>query len=178
MGFSGGTMRFRVVATLALITIATAGYAQDVNVDSDRSAPFATYKSFAWTKGTPSPNPLGEDRLHQAVEAQLASKGLTRVDTAPDVYVATHVVTKERQELETYGFSPWVFGGFGTASIETYVQGTLVVDMYDANTKKLIWRGTGTDTASDKPEKNTKKMNKAVTKMFEEYPPLMSSSRY
>ena len=37
--------------------------------------------------------------------------------------------------------------------------------------EQLVWRGTGTDTLSDKPEKNTAKMNKAIAKMFEQYPP-------
>jgi hypothetical protein len=50
------------------------------------------------------------------------------------------------------------------------VEGTLVVNLYDAKTKKMVWRGVATATASDKPTKNTEKMNKALDKMFEKYP--------
>jgi hypothetical protein len=58
-----------------------------------------------------------------------------------------------------------------TASVQTHETGTPIVDLYGARTKQLMWRGTGTDTLSDKPEQNTAKMNKAVAQMFEQYPP-------
>jgi len=45
------------------------------------------------------------------------------------------------------------------------------VDLCDARTRQLVWRGTGTDTSSDKPDTHTAKMNKAVAQMFEQYPP-------
>jgi hypothetical protein len=43
--------------------------------------------------------------------------------------------------------------------------------MFDTTTKQLIWRGSATDLLSDKPEKNISKLNKAVQKMFEHFPP-------
>jgi hypothetical protein len=55
--------------------------------------------------------------------------------------------------------------------VKTYTQGTLVVDLYDGHTKQLVWRGTGTDTASDKADKNNAMIQKAVAKMFAHYPP-------
>src|SRR5689334_22388622 len=145
-------MKVRMLCALTLaITMAVVGYAQKVTTDSDPSAPFASYKTYAWTAGTPSPNPLGEQRIHAAVNQQLAAKGMTEVTANPDVYVATHVSTAEQKELIANGFGPWGFGGgFGTATVQTYVQGTLIVDLYDASTKKMVWRGVGTDTASDK----------------------------
>ena len=86
--------------------------------------------------------------------------------------VATHVTTKERKELVPNGFAygPWWGGGYGAASVETYIDGTLIVDLYDASTKKMVWRGVATATASDKPSKNAAKMNKALDKMFEKFP--------
>jgi hypothetical protein len=78
-------------------------------------------------------------RLHSAVDAQLRGKGLTTNTTRPDVIVATHVTTKERKELVAngFGYGPWgLGGGIGTASVETFVDGTLVVDLYDAQDEK------------------------------------------
>ena len=69
-----------------------------------------------------------------------------------------------------FGYGPWWGGGYNTASIETYVDGTLVLDLYDAKTKKMVWRGVATATASDKPSKNAQKMSKALDKMFEKFP--------
>ena len=53
----------------------------------------------------------------------------------------------------------------------SWLIGTLVVDIFDAPTKKLIWRGMATDVLSDKLEKNIKKLQKTVEEMFEHFPP-------
>jgi hypothetical protein len=165
-------MKNMVVGAVAVVMTAAVVYAQKVSVDSDPAAPFATYKTYAWVQGTPAPNPLNEDRLHEAVDARLSGRGLAMNTTAPDVVVTTHVTTKERQELvpNGFGYGPWWGGGYGAASVETYIDGTLIVDLYDASTKKMVWRGVATATASDKPSKNAAKMNKALDKMFEKFP--------
>jgi hypothetical protein len=165
-------MRNTIVAVAGAMMIASVVYAQKVNVDSDPAAPFATYRTYSWLQGTPGPNPLSEERLHAAVDARLAGRGLVLTAQGPDLFVTTDVTTTEREERVVHGFGtgPWWGGGFPTASVETHVDGTLVVDLYDARTKKMVWRGVATATASDKPTKNTKKMNKALDKMFEEFP--------
>jgi len=164
--------RLLSAAAVATMVSATAAYAQKVSTDSDPSAPFATYKTYTWTAGTPSPNPLGEQRIHDAVMAQLAAKGLVQATGAPDLYVATHVTAREEQQLVStgFGYGAWWGGGTSTTSVHTYVKGTLIVDLYDAKTKKMVWRGTATGTASDKPEKNAEKVNKALSKLFARYP--------
>jgi len=65
------------------------------------------------------------------------------------------------------------FGGFGeaTTTVETYKVGTLTVDMFDPNSKNLIWRGVASDTLSGNPDKNTKKLDGEVHKMFQCFPP-------
>ena len=168
-------MNTRTIAALTTaMLIAVTAYAQKVTTDSDPAALFATYKTYAWTKGTPSPNPLGEQRIHAAVDSHLAAKGLTLAAGDPDVIVATHVMTHAQNDIVADGFGPWGFGGGfggGVATVETYVQGTLIVDLYDATTKKMVWRGVATGTESDKPSRNTEKIDKALGKMFERYPP-------
>jgi hypothetical protein len=135
--------------------------AQKVIVDSNPVAAFASYRTYTWTVGTPAANPLAEQRIHALVDQQLAAKGFSKATAGPDVVIATHVVTKEEKQLNVndFGGFGWGYGyGFGgsrTASVDTYTVGTLAVDIYDAKTKMLVWRGTGTDTMSSKPEKNT-----------------------
>jgi hypothetical protein len=109
------------------------------------------------------------------VNAQLQAKGMMRVDASPNVYVATHVTTRTVPQVMADGFGPWGFGG-GMATVQTYTEGTLVVDLYDASTRKMVWRGVATATVSDKPQKNTAKIDKALAKMFERYPPGVRSS--
>jgi hypothetical protein len=73
-----------------------------------------------------------------------------------------------------YGYRGWGgMGGMGTATTTTseYLVGTLVVDIFDAKTKGLMFRGTASDEISDKPEKNIKKVQKVADKMFKDFPP-------
>ena len=59
----------------------------------------------------------------------------------------------------------------GSAQVDTVVTGQLIVDVADAKAKQFLWRGMGTDTLSNDPQKNAKKIDKAVTKMFEKFGP-------
>jgi hypothetical protein len=144
-----------IVALIGLMTPAVI-VAQRVKVDSNPSAPFATYKTYAWVTGTIAPNPLNDQRLHASLDQRLAARGLTQTTASPDLVVTTHVTTQEHQELVPTGFAygPW-WGGVGG---------------YDARTKQMVWRGVATATASEKPTKNIEKMNKALDKMFEKFP--------
>ena len=165
-------MYVRTIGAVAVATLVAAGaYAQNVNTDADPSAPFSSYRTYAWTPGTPSPVTLTEQRIHSDVESQMAAKGFRlATDQAPDVYIATHVLTKDEPQIIADGFGPWGLGP-GAIDVNNLVKGTLIVDMYDANTKKMVWRGVGTATVSDKPSKNNAKIDKAITKMFDRYPP-------
>jgi Domain of unknown function (DUF4136) len=170
-------MKRHMITALALAAL-TAGvvYAQHVTTDSDPAAPFATYKTYAWTPGTASAISLSEQRIHDGVNAQLQAQGMTQVDSNPNVFVATHVTTQTVPQVIAPGFGYWGFGG-GMATVQTYTEGTLVVDLYDATTKKMVWRGVATATVSSKPEKNAAKIDKSLAKMFARYPPGVGSSR-
>jgi len=163
-------MKNTIAAAVALLVASAVVYAQKVSVDSDPAAPFASDRTYAWVDGTPAFDSLNEERIHSGVDARLAARGLAMNTTTPDVIVATHVTTNERKELVVNGFGPGLWWGGGTAQVETYIEGTLIVDLYDARTRKMVWRGVATATASDKPSKNASKINKALDKMFEKFP--------
>ena len=84
--------------------------------------------------------------------------------------VVANVSTSQKQSLETFynGWGGWGFGGWGgvDTTVRTYLEGTLVVDLFNAQTKKLVWRGIATDTVSDKPQKNADHIEKSIEKMF------------
>jgi Domain of unknown function (DUF4136) len=70
----------------------------------------------------------------------------------------------------------WFWRGFGgdgmaTTTVENTPVGTLVVDIFDGSTKKLIWRGVDSKSLSGDPEKNIDKLSKAVEDMFKKFPP-------
>jgi hypothetical protein len=165
-------MMVMMLAT-ALLLLPMRAAAQKVTTDNDGKAPFASYKTYGWGTGTPATNPFGEQRIHDGVDERMAKAGFKKTDTNPDVIVATHAVAQEQKELIASGFGGGLRwgGGMGTASVSTYLVGSLVVDLYDGKTKQLVWRGTATDSLDDKPEKNAGKIVKALDKLFKAYPP-------
>jgi Domain of unknown function (DUF4136) len=164
-----------VSAGIALL-FATASFAQQVKTDYDRTADFSQYKTYSWEK-VQTPDPLWVDRIKAAVNGALAAKGLTEVPSGGNLAIVAVEMTKNQQTLDTFynGFGGgWRWGGgFGnsTTTVENYKVGTLVVDLFDANTKKIVWRGSASDTLSDKSDKNIKELDKGVQKMFAHYPP-------
>jgi hypothetical protein len=156
-----------------LLLLPLTALAQTVTTDNDPKAPFATYKAYAWAQGTAAQNPLNETRIHDGVDARMVAAGFKLVNDNADVNVASHAVAQEKKELNAMGMGGGLRfgGGMATAKVDTYVVGSLVVDLYDGKTKQLVWRGAATDTMSDKPEKNAEMIGKALDKMFKAYPP-------
>jgi hypothetical protein len=170
--------RFAVAAALTLLSVPA--FAQDVKTDFDKDANFAAIKTFAVKIGTSWNNQISEKRVSDEIQQSLVEKGWKpeAADKA-DAIVVLHGATEKEKSLNTfysggyggYGWRGW--GGMGTATTTTseYLVGTLVVDIFDAKTKNLMFRGTATDELSDKPEKNQKKLAKASDKMFKNFPP-------
>jgi hypothetical protein len=62
-------------------------------------------------------------------------------------------------------------GGMGSAQVDKITQGQLVVDLADPKAKQFLWRGTANDTVNGNPDKLEKQITKALTKMFQKFPP-------
>jgi len=148
--------------------------AQDVKTDYDRHANFSQYHTYYWQK-VQTTDPLWQNRIEEAVDRDLQSKGWQRVDNGGDVALTAVGSARVQQEYQTFydGMGGRRWGGFGetTTQVQNYPVGSLVLDMYDTHNKQLIWRGVATDTLSDKPEKNEQKLDKSVKKMLDHFPP-------
>ncbi len=172
----------RVVFVLIgmMFLFAAKSSAQQVKTDYDRGANFGQYKTYSWAQ-VKTKEGLDVDRIKTAVNAALAAKGWTQVDSDGDVSIVAIEITRNQQTLNTFydgfeggwGWRRFGGGGFGeaTTTTETYKVGTLVVDLFDAKTKQLIWRGTSSDTLSNNSDKNIKNLDKGVDKMFKHFPP-------
>ena len=164
--------------TLFSLAMLGVGFAQHVKTDFDHQANFSQYKTYSWQEIKPA-NSLWDARIKNAVDAQLAAKGWTQVDNGGDVAIVAIKTTQTQRTLQTFydgmggGWRWRGMGGFGqsTTTEQDYKEGTLVVDLYDAKTKQLIWRGSAQDTLSDKATKNEKNLDKGVAKMFKAFPP-------
>jgi hypothetical protein len=121
-------------------------------------------------------NPLWQQRIQDAVDKDLQAKGWQRSEGSGAVALTAVGSAHDQQEYQTFynGLGSWRWGGFGpeaSTTVENYRVGTLVLDMYDTQSKRLVWRGTATDTLSEKPESNEKKLDKSVDELFEHFPP-------
>ncbi len=158
------------LAIACTLSVASLAAAQTVNVDYDRDVDFAKFKTYAWVQGQPAPNPLVDKRIRNAVDAQLQAKGWVRNPSAPDAVVVYYAAVDAQRELEGTGGGPrWT--NFGTLRVDLILTGQLVVDVYDVSTQELVWRGSASDTVTDSTEKNEKRMNEAVAKLFKQFPP-------
>jgi hypothetical protein len=169
----------KIIASAGIaLLFATASFAQQVKTDYDRSANFSHYQTYSWEK-VQTQDQLWVDRIKEAVDAALTAKGLRKVESGGDVAIVAIETTQNQRTLNTFydGFGGgwrWRGGaGFGdaTTTVDNYKVGTLVVDLFDAHTKTLIWRGSSSDTLSDKSDKNIKNLDKGVQKMFDHFPP-------
>jgi hypothetical protein len=177
-------MKIRTLAVAVALSVVGAGaFAQDVKTDFDKSADFGAIKTFSMKLGTGWGNQIGEKRVMDEFEQTLVEKGWKKVDANPDAVVVLHGATQTKRSLNTfysggmggygYGYRGRGGGGMGSATTteSEYTVGTLVVDIFNAANKQLMFRGTASDEISDKQEKNVKKLEKASSKMFKDFPP-------
>jgi Domain of unknown function (DUF4136) len=172
-------MRIATFAMIVSLTLATTALAQTVTYDYDSAANFASYKTYAWTRGTELADELTHARVVRALDAALAAKGLARVEpnARPDVLLAYHASFEQDLEISgaTHGWGPVGLGAdrLGYARIQPLLVGLLLVDISDAQTSAIVFRSFANSDVrlSDKPEIRDRKIAKAARKMFQNYPP-------
>lgn len=173
----------RIILAAAVVLLSTTAFAQDVKVDVDATANFASYKTFGWDKsGTVARNPLIGALIVAAVESELIKRGLTKVDDNPDLKVA--VTAAAGIDIQAVG-PTWnnakyqVWGGYtNPAAMHNVTTGTLLLDLVDTKSDMSVFRGVGRQTlnrsSSADPAADAKSVEKpikkAVGKMFAKYP--------
>jgi len=162
---------------LSVVTLLGVGAAfATVKIDYSHSTNFGKYKTYSWTTVQASDS-LWQDRIRRAVDEELSAKGWSMAASGGDVSIAAFGSTQNQQRLNTFydnmggGWFWRGMDGMATTTVENVPVGTLVVDLFDSQSKKLIFRGTASDVLSDKPENNEKKMEKDVADMFKHFPP-------
>ena len=169
-----------LVTTLGLVLAsATAARAQNVTYDYDKTADFSKIKTYAWIHGQELQDELNHKRVMSAIDAELAARGLTRVEAngIADVLVAYSAEFDRNLQIEgssmDWGGPLYRGNRNGSARVAEIVTGTLVIGMLDPETKAIVWRGVATRDVDMKasPEKRDKDVNKTVAKLFAHYPP-------
>lgn len=164
-------------ALTALLFLGTAAFAQDVQFDYDRTANFGSYRTYQWVeRPIASGDQLLDQDIKRAVDAQLAGKGLRRVDTGGDLQISYQAAISKEKQFDGFGWGgPRGFGGFDNARVTTSTieVGELVIQIFDPGARRLVWRGSASKTLdlNKDPDKNYRTLEKAMSKLFRNYPP-------
>lgn len=180
----------RTALTLVAILVAASAAAAKPQIQWNQEYDFENVGTFQWrspgAETLAQSDPFLHSRIVNAIEYQLTSAGLTEVASNPDIYVTYYASSETSVSLRSssvgysfggYGMSGWGRYGYsvgGPISTTTRVveteRGTLVVDVWDAASNELVWRGVASGiTISDSAQKNEKNAVKAIHKMAEQY---------
>ena len=183
------SLKHVAVLAMALALTSSPVRAQSVDVDYDKTANFRAFKTYALgpVKMSDDASPLMVQRTVSALEGRMSAIGFRKVESNPDLIVAIQSSTREELSYTTWGDYPywgggpypywggvaypfWHAGGFSGIDVQTILIRTVVVDMIDARSEKVVFRGTAEDRVSHKAKKNERKAYDAVAEIFEESP--------
>lgn len=169
--------------TLAVLLLGLEyGCSHGIITDHAREADFSSYETFQYADtdiNIADTNTPSHQRIVAAIRREMNGAGLREVRDNPDLYVTYYGEDNDNISLNPnnfgYGYgSGWSWGGGGGstgATVRIYNRGTLVVDIWDAKEKLLIWRGVATSTISPDPEESLQGIDRSIAEMFERFPP-------
>ena len=163
-----------------------------VKSEFDKSVDFNKFKTFTfkgWQKDSDKQiDDVDKKRVEEAFKRELDSRGLTRDDQRPDLSITLFIVIEKKTSLSAYdiyrgglGYDTgrgWGLGykGMGTGTEnsnfteEDYKEGTLVIDFYDEQSKKLIFQATFNSQININQDISSKTISKSVKKIMKKYP--------
>lgn len=173
----------QVVLACVLMGVAVAAWAK-VFSDHDPQVDFDAYRTYAWmpregSAETQLPEHL-QLRLRRVSEEVLATKGFEPAPAPPqaDLLLTYYLGLNNELRIDYVGYgptTPWGYGywpgfNYGFTDVREYTKGTLVLDIVDAETRRLVWTGTlKTTVQSANPPGN--RVEKAVKKLLKDFPP-------
>ncbi|HTV64383.1 MAG TPA: DUF4136 domain-containing protein [Bryocella sp.] len=166
--------RMSFTFTLLLVFLGSSALlAQQVSVNYNHGASFAQYHTYAW--GANNTNAIRNSILAQVaqqdIESAMSQKGLQKVDESqnPDLILVASGGEREQTSYNAWGMRG-LGGGMASITPQQNVEGTMIVSLYDVKQKELVWRGIAENTLSNNGDKNQKMVEKAVQKMFKQWP--------
>ncbi len=180
-------MRLRYLAAVVACALLAGCSQYDIKYDYDVDSNFSAYRTYAWMpikidEGSVSAttaaqrNTLLDKRIRTAVDATVATKGLTVDEANPDLLVVYHTGMQNKVDVTDWGYSYagsyWGWAG-RDIDVYNYTEGTLIIDLVNTQTKQLAWRGSATGVVDPgrSPEEVQERINDVVNKIFANYPP-------
>lgn len=182
----------RLLLIASLLALAACQSAQ-LDSDYDPNRDFAALQTWSWQEPAVQYRPddprlrsdLTEQRLRQAVAAQLEQRGLRQAaaNAAADIRVQAFLMVENRQQqMATYYGSDmmsdrwgghWASPGYTEVRTLDYQVGTLQLDFLDRD-GKLVWRGSAAQIVprhAGSPQERAAAMQQTVAKILAQYPP-------
>lgn len=174
---------------LLLAVVMTTGCATSpvVSTDYDRTADFASYRTFAFAQSlgtdTAGYETLVTHTLKAATRSHMEQRGYTYTEAGPDLLInfnarlakQLHVSQTPAAPMMYYGYrggfySNW--NGYGNeVRVHQYVEGTLNIDIVDAKRKQLVWEGVAVGRVNNKQREDRQAtINAVVAEIFSKYP--------
>jgi hypothetical protein len=146
-----------------------------VRADHDRDVDFKKYRTFAFREGNSSGNPVLDQRIKADVTTALKARGLDEVRPEnADAIVVAHAATRTRRSYDTFYDNGW--GGWRwrwarpTFVVNEFEVGTIVVDLFDNQSKTAVWHAYASRVLHEDPEKDADQADRAVQRIFDQYP--------
>jgi hypothetical protein len=167
-------MKTKFALCMMIVSIASAvAVGQQVSVNYNHGQSFSQYHTYAWASNNANQiqNSILAQVAQQDIDTALQGKGLQKVQESqkPDLILSANGGMKQQTSYTAWGMRG-IGGGMGGITPQQNVEGTLIVDLYDAKTQSLVWRGIGQDTLSNNGNKNQQIVQKAIQKMFKQWP--------
>ena len=174
-----GAVRLAVYLITVLLFSEPAS-AASVKVEYEQRADFSKVRQYQWrTHPVFEKNPdlreayaTGIQLVMQSGNTQLMKQGLSPVDVSPDVFVTFFLHARGGQEVRVIdgGYGWYGLPAWSTTEIDNYLDGTLVIDIVDANSSKLVWRALCGTRISDFSNRH-KEISDVVKKALQKFPP-------
>jgi hypothetical protein len=146
---------------------------QQVSVNYNHSQSFSPFHTYAWASNNTNQiqNSILAQVAQQDIDAALQGKGLQKVQESqkPDLILTANGGMRQQTSYSAWGMRG-IGGGMGGITPQQNVEATLIVDLYNAGTQSLVWRGIAQDTLSNNGDKNQKMVQSAIAKMFKQWP--------
>ncbi|MGE0455050.1 MAG: DUF4136 domain-containing protein [Vicinamibacteria bacterium] len=155
---------------LAILVLASAGTGQaaEVKYDADTSVDVTRWSAFALKAGEAgSRSPIAESRLRRTLEAGFVARGYRLAEPGEAEFLVAYQTALRRDLRLDESLGPrW--GRSLRADIQAV--GVLVVDVYERQSGRLVWRGAVSDAMASEPEKADEKTEKAVSELLKKFP--------
>lgn len=196
-----------IPAVLALAVLAGCASVPRVSTDYDPRADFSHYRTWAFYEPITMENAgyasFLTERIRADVRREMEQRGYRYAEASPDVRVNFQTDVQDRLRVSPGFYDPFAYGGrwgwggpwgwrspwgfddfgygygYGRQNVDSYREGTLVIDVVDSTRKQLAWTGTAASRVSSRktPEERAQRLDVAVAEIFRKYPYQAGSAR-